>query len=387
MGGETGISGIAPVGWRVARRRRQLMIRLALGPGMEGNPRKLLEDASQALPPELLHQNRLSPLLFDQWVHLRPSLAPEGGAWLDQLRDLLHADAAAMLPRERDWEELLRASVRAGLTFCLLKGSALRAAGRSLPGRTQGDLDLLVRVEELERAEAFFRSRGYRLLTGYRSREGYLQEHFHFPMMGPEGHVELHWSLGRCVPDAAIRRFWERSMEVEVGGVSARILAPPDRLIHSCIHISEHAFGGMARWLGELAQELRALESGESTHFLHEAEHWNPRIVGAPLHLLARWGEELGPVVASTLERFSATGSSLLAESLTAAAFEDQLPGIPPHVLTRAVANWLRTNRPFSITLGTVYLRAVGEKVRRGRGSGGPPTRNDPGAEGQGQAP
>ena len=360
-------------------RRRSLLVGLTLGPGATEAPVELLERAARQLPRKLLRESGLGPLIFHQWAWLRPSLSPAAAAWLDEVRDQLHADGAAMLSRERGWEKVIAAMEEAGVSCCLLKGAALRIRGRTLPGRAQGDLDLLVPDGELEQAEALLQDRGYRLLTEYQSREGYLTDHFHLPMIGPEGQVELHWSLGRRVPDGSMARLWERTRLVPTHGMELRVLSPADHLLHSCLHISEHAFSGMARWLGELAREIDVLEPEDATDFQEEASHWPLRPVSAPLSLLDVWRN--GAAGAPSVPEPSPVNSPFLFQSMTALAFGDGFPGIPHPVLVKAMEEWLRSHRSFPWALSKVVLGSAGGKLSRGwsraRGEGSAPPPGD----------
>jgi hypothetical protein len=347
--------------------RRTALFRLALGPDASGPGTGTLERVASSVPPERVGDLGLAPAVFHHWARSRPSLSPAAAVWLDAIRARVYSDAAAMLPRERGWRVLLGELASRGIPACLLKGSAMRVVGESLPGRTQVDLDLLVTPAHLAGAERFLLDRGYRLRTRYRDREGYLRDHFHLPMIGPEGQVELHWALTRRPPRGAMERIWSRSVPAPGPSPHLRLLSPGDRLLHGCIHVSEHRFSGMARWLVDLGMELARIDAQAWAAFRQEARHWPRRTVEAPLALLALHGVPTpssggtggGDGGATATDSLAVPGASLLA-----VAFGEGGPGIPASVLERAVGRWLAANGPFPLDLARSW--AEGARARLG---------------------
>lgn len=341
----------------------EALLRLCMGAETAGAGPELLPLVAEAFTPERVHAAGLAPALFHHRAAVRHGLPPHVAAWMDRIREFVLRDAAAMLPRERGWQVLLRDMGRAGISTCLLKGSALRTLGESVPGRTQVDLDLLVRPGELEEAERFLLARGYRLRTRYRDREGYLRDHFHFPMTGPEGHVELHWSLARNAPPGAVDRLWGRSVPLP-GEASHRVLSPGDRLLHGCIHIVEHDFAGMARWLVELGEALHHADGAARELFRGEAPRWPRRAVGVPLGFLALHGMTAAAEAASGLP--GGPPARLPLSALRAVAFHRGIPGVPPSVLQAAVSRWLRSDAGFPRALARSWTEGLRARLAGG---------------------
>lgn len=125
----------------------------------------------------------------------------------------------------------------------VLKGAHLaQTIYGDLALRSMGDLDLLIRKEDLGRAENCLRELGYCLSTGFVDRRWFSDNHFHFPydLPGEDVVIELHWDL--VSPGFPIRPdlegLWERSEKARIAGVPARVLAPEDLLLYLCMHLS-----------------------------------------------------------------------------------------------------------------------------------------------------
>jgi hypothetical protein len=341
-----------------------LAVRVLLGPESPDTPPIALERLARSCGPGPLLALQLGPLIVHHWGAARGRLSPEASAWFDTVRDRVHADAAAMFPRVAAWEALVEQLVDAGLPVCLLKGSAQRALGRALPGRAEGDLDLLVPRAEVARVEDALRALDYTCFETYLHRTGYLEEHFHLPFQGPAGLVEVHWALGRATPPGATERIWSRTRSIAYRGRQVRVLHAGDQHLHACVHVSNHAFGQMGRWLGELALDRRRLESADRRVFEAEAAHWAPRVVQTPLRLIRAWGEpeaHLGPAIGAGGP--SGSEARLPVTALTAAALGTRPRGMPERVLNDAIGAWLSSRRGWSSAVAGAWLALLVDRL------------------------
>lgn len=316
-------------------RRATLLRRLVVGPAEA----HLLESAARTLPTEELFHRALEPLVLHRFAPVLGTLSEAGRGWFEAIRHRVHGNSVAVLAAEHRVSPLLAGLVQRGIPVCLLKGAAFEAMGSSLPGRPRVDLDLLVPEDTLEEAEGWLQVLGYRLNTGFLTREGYLEDHFHLPFSGPLGPVELHWSLTRRAPPGAVERMWSRTTPVFFAGSPVRVLAMGDQLLHACLHISEHTFQGMLRWLGELSLEFARTSSEAFAGFREEAPFWPERSVRTPLWLLSEWGdpkrggwEQMG---------IPAAERPLLSAILSAMATGVWPKGVPRGVAQRSVGRWL----------------------------------------------
>lgn len=165
------------------------------------------------------------------------------------LRELDAAVQAARLLELRQRSEcgrLLDEFRQADVEAIALKGLALRETVYPEPGlRPAGDLDLLVRLDAIARAEEVLRQLGYVAGAGQlpseRHRPG---EHFHLPpyrLPGRDVQVELHWDLVR--PPSGVRSdingVWRRAVAHSVAGRPSLLLSPEDQMLHLALHAAQ----------------------------------------------------------------------------------------------------------------------------------------------------
>jgi len=134
----------------------------------------------------------------------------------------------------------------AGVAAVLLKGAATFVDNlyNGIGGRTMLDLDLLIRPEQIEVAQALLIDQGYveipdegKILTGTPPD----QRHAHingYRKPGSPVHVELHYNIaygqgGRILP---AEQGWQQTTSLAVDGVPALTLNPTCRLLHNTVH-------------------------------------------------------------------------------------------------------------------------------------------------------
>ncbi|HEY4574436.1 MAG TPA: nucleotidyltransferase family protein, partial [Thermoanaerobaculia bacterium] len=122
-------------------------------------------------------------------------LGPEAASWLGEMRRNVFAVAVDNLRRDEELREGLARLDAAGIPFILLKGSGLRAERPGLAGRFQCDVDVLLRREDLERAEEILAGLGFEVDQSYLDRASMLREHFHLGYQRRGATVELHWNI------------------------------------------------------------------------------------------------------------------------------------------------------------------------------------------------
>jgi hypothetical protein len=144
-------------------------------------------------------------------------------------------------------ERLLARFGAAGIRAITLKGPALgRALYRDPAHRFSGDLDLLVRPEDLVRAEALLESEGYREPGDERlrrARRAFRRSTYEALFLNPVSGiaVDLHWDL---LPPGFPVRF--RMPEVWARSEGSR-LAAADELAFLCAHADKHESPSLGR--------------------------------------------------------------------------------------------------------------------------------------------
>jgi len=203
-----------------------------------------------------LEANGVTGVLF---YHLQKT----GGERLapPEVYNALHENFKARIRRNMEFAAAARLVFRllhaAAIPFVVLKGIAL--AEHVYPHfamRTTSDLDVLIRREDLQRADLVLREQGFQALDSTPGQAllnppGYLASlEYHRPGMA-FAYVHLHWHLiNTSVPATAfidkldMERLWEKAVVAKVAAAEVRLLGPEHLLVYLCEHALRvgHAF-------------------------------------------------------------------------------------------------------------------------------------------------
>ena len=148
-----------------------------------------------------------------------------------------------------------------------LKGPPLSVELYGDPGMRQTvDLDLMVKPEDLDQADAILLNEGYqRIYPEFNLTEGqkrvllfaghhYIYRHVQMPVT-----IELHWSLHLWRPEH-VTELWKRSRPVEWAGTRFRELDEEMLLLFLCDHGSQHLWCHV-KWLGDVVALLSRCSS------------------------------------------------------------------------------------------------------------------------------
>lgn len=194
----------------------------------------------------------VTPLLYFRVKTSSGSHVPTGV--IEELRNAYLRSTAANARRYRQLSTILTALKDESIPVIVLKGAHLGEVvyGGMIGLRTMGDVDLLLRREDLPRSR-------HRLLDigGCPSDERALNLDIHWNI----GDVDLFGNRGLAVAqfNIDVDGIWERARPAVIGGVQTLVLSPEDLLIHLCIHLSyDHLFldAGL-RGLCDLRQTIR----------------------------------------------------------------------------------------------------------------------------------
>lgn len=182
-----------------------------------------------------------------------------------QLRSGAHATAALARLRIAELAAILEALEAHGIVVLAFKGVALGAFAYGSPLRRKpGDLDLLVRRKDFERARELLVARGYRPRVPVSEEARYLRTRGASTFEHPDGNVDLHWTLEQRAFDSLPfsvklddEGVWERSVPVDLGGVTARTLSAEDALRHLCAHGARHVWPALYA-VCDVAEVVRA---------------------------------------------------------------------------------------------------------------------------------
>lgn len=173
---------------------------------------------------------------------------------------LARAAKALALRNMAGTASLLRALAAFERPVLLLKGVdiAQRVYG-NLAQRRMGDIDILVRPEDVAACHAALIAGGYtteRPPTAFMlSGDRYMEAQYAAPQPR-QLPVELHWrltamGLGREIDLDGI---WARAQPLTQLGGHARVMAPEDLLLYLCVHIRHHAFDVPLTHLWDIAE-------------------------------------------------------------------------------------------------------------------------------------
>lgn len=246
---------------RIAERTRAAELLLDC---LHGDPHRLREESLARLDADgwrelidVAHRVGVAELLYERLLARgRAEMLPP--AVRAELIDHCHRIAAAGARTLDELARVLAALRRGGVEAIWLKGVglALEIYGH-LAWRRPGDIDLLVRSADLERAAAVLVSDGYSPERPY-SAEAVIRSTHHLPPFSAPGRtsVDLHWTIlppssGYDVPP---HELWARATTGSVGEVDALGLPPEHQLLHQCVHASyRHLFATGLRPVCDIA--------------------------------------------------------------------------------------------------------------------------------------
>ena len=186
-----------------------------------------------------------------------------------RLPESVRAEVLASLPllrrqatvRQLERDRVLKRLVDEGLPAMPLKGAVLMSTVYGSPvERPTGDLDVLVRPEQLDAAIECLAGLGYVMPYSERVMDGFRRHHFHVRVQHPSGFIaEIHWDL---LPRSSVFRiepgpFMSRGQLVDLGGLSAVCPAPDDMVIHLSTQNLDDGFSSLRR-LVDIDRVVRA---------------------------------------------------------------------------------------------------------------------------------
>ncbi len=105
--------------------------------------------------------------------------------------------------------------------------------------RPMGDLDLLIRFNDLDKADELMVEMGYKPVE---NREYFREIHYHLAYDPPQHkvRVELHWDI--INPSSPFQvdtdGLWSRARQTRINDVDTAVLAPEDLILHLCLHLA-----------------------------------------------------------------------------------------------------------------------------------------------------
>jgi hypothetical protein len=201
----------------------------------------------------------LAPLLYHRLRTLHSDMAIPANV-MARLRHLYLQSAGRAMHLYHELGKVLGRLRQANIPVIVLKGAHLaELVYRNIALRPMGDVDVLVRKDDLMRVEAALLGMGYAPAECHRqiAEDNY---HFVYGLPNKKLFVEVHWnflpSTYRFKMD--IDGQWERSRQAIIAGVEVSVLCPEDLLLHLCLHASiTHLFEMGLKPLYDIAETIR----------------------------------------------------------------------------------------------------------------------------------
>ena len=218
-------------------------------------------------------RHRILPLLYRSLHTACPDAVPQ--TIRTELHHHFHANAQRNLFLAGTLLQLLRLLEVHNICAIPYKGPVLAAAVYgNLTLRQFGDLDILVRKQDVPRVKALLLAQGYRWwdqrpFTCFPR----LRRVYEFVSADGQVLVELHWAITSSTfyfpLDPAC--LWEHCDTVSMLGTPVRTMAPEHLLLILCVHGAKHHWERLA-WICDVAALLRAYPEMDWGQILKQAE-------------------------------------------------------------------------------------------------------------------
>jgi hypothetical protein len=194
-----------------------------------------------------------------------------------RLREITLQNASQNIRMYHELGKALKTLRDDGIPVILLKGAYMaEAVYGSIALRRMGDVDILVKKEDLHKTVKHLFQMGFRVmneeLTGYMERIKETRYHIlpelkhFFDLVHPDWTVKLDVHVSLTLEDSSFAvdtdGLWERAVRSDAGGVEALVLSPVDSLLYQCIHASfHHHFMFGLRPLCDIAETIRRFQA------------------------------------------------------------------------------------------------------------------------------
>ena len=206
-------------------------------------------------------RHKLMPLLYRHLRDLGFELIPESSR--ERLKSLFHTNARRNIFIATELFRVLNLLRENGIPAIPYKGLVLAAALYGDPGLRQiGDLDFLVRRQDVPKARDLLLSLGYRsqdeLPPGQEA--AYLRSQSEYNLVHPDRVLlaELHWAISPKHFSFSFNTasLWERVGSTTLLDVEVPDLAPEDLLLILCVHGAKHLWERL-EWICGVAELVR----------------------------------------------------------------------------------------------------------------------------------
>ncbi len=209
--------------------------------------------------------HQVAPLLYHRLKNLVGVIQPPEST-LTFLRDEYLGTIFRNTHTYKELGQVLKALEKENIPVIVLKGAYLaEKVYSSLALRVIGDLDLLVKLEDLEQANRCLVEIGYHSAHNFDLEDEIASKHSLPPLLAPgRNEIDLHWTL--FPPELPFnfdpRNLWLSADTEMLAGVKIFSLSPEHQLIHLCVHFAYmHRFAGKLFHVCDINEALWFFES------------------------------------------------------------------------------------------------------------------------------
>jgi len=163
--------------------------------------------------------------------------------------------------------------------------------------RQAGDVDVLIEVENFQRAKELLESLGYEMVPALTSSQQKAHLNFHCEIQFVRDNwftvIDLHWSLApRAFPfELKTEDAFARSREASLGGQPFRTLAVEDLILFQCMHGAKHYWSRL-EWITSLAEIIRSETDIDWAQLISRARATNSlKMLALGLNLARKLGD------------------------------------------------------------------------------------------------
>ena len=159
---------------------------------------------------------------------------------IDKFRNIYHGTLRENILKVSELDRLIEILNREGIEVISLKGAT---ASENIFGDIgvypSSDIDILVKVEDIDRVRGILEADGYILNdAGFDEyREYFMKEQYHINLTKGSFTIEPHWNLFMMYFTAPPEFWWEESVIVSSGGKTYRFLSPEKNILYTSFRL------------------------------------------------------------------------------------------------------------------------------------------------------
>ena len=236
----------------------------------------------------------------------------EGGLQ-EKLNGIYSANKFTQLKFAAELIKINKAFSSQNIDHLALKGPVLSQEIYNDPSeRTSRDLDIFIRVDQLDPSLAILKELGYELLTKFstpKQKQAIVKHYHHMELYHSDENVllELHWKLSSSKGNSiSAEELWSKSTVIPFAGGAIRTLSKEHQLQYLCMHGALHSFFRL-QWLTDLHRLFGQISLDEIDALYAATEISEARVcLNASLLLLSElYGFDVPEKITKDADRFS----------------------------------------------------------------------------------